>query len=170
MAGEAPRSPGRRDRGRIRRLALGAALLVGVAACGDDDGSAVSEDVRGAQPAPRSTELEPGVFDQLPRFPGSEAISERSEEDGVVAQSFEVAGQLPDTILDFYETSLVGWEPLGREQLGAASERGRWRQGAMVLTVSAAEAPTLDDGPDVERPSAQYSLSLDLRAGAASEG
>ncbi len=139
-------------------LVLTGALLVG--ACGDD----AEQRGSGAQPAPGTETLEQGLFDEIPRFPRSEPLGPRSEEAGVVAQSFRARDASPQQILDFYTGNLEGWnlvtppQPPGET---ASTLRGEWAREQWLLTITASPAPTVEgDNATAIVAYSQYSLSL----------
>lgn len=160
----------RSTKGQVAMAVLAAVALVG-AGCGDDD--EVQRGV-GDQPAPGTDTFEQGLFDEVPRYPRSGPLGPRSEaeESDVVAQSFAGIDVLPEDLLAFYAQELPvaapPWEQLrGPEQIGAGTWRGTWVRDAWQLTVSAQEAPSLDDalGPDAAQGTfySQYSLTLEPR-------
>lgn len=115
-----------------------------------------------AQPAPDATVFRGGAFDQLPRYPRSDALGPASEASQVVVQSFAVPNAQPRQILDFYARELQSWttvEPV--TQVGDQAFRGSWEQRGRRLRVSAAPAPTVDpSAPKPDAPTVQYSLQL----------
>lgn len=132
---------------------LAVALTLVLAACG-------SERVRGpeAQPGPGVTSIVEGQFDKLPHYPRSNPVNERTEEDGVTVQTFQVENANAEQILDFYARSLPGWDQVeAPHQVGVGTYRGVWQRGDRRLTVSAGRAPTLAEGDAVV---SQYSLRL----------
>ncbi|HEX6237278.1 MAG TPA: hypothetical protein VFZ68_08790 [Acidimicrobiales bacterium] len=140
-----------------------AAALVAAAAsaaftgCGDD-----SDDSNGAQPVPGATAFEEGVFDDLPRYPGSVAVSDPAIEDDVTSQTFTVEAPTPQRVISYFARELdeAGWtvveEPTqrGAEQ----THRGVWQREGERLVVSTTLFRSADEaGAD---PITQYSLSL----------
>lgn len=145
----------------LRRL-LTAAALAGVflAGCGGDgDGTAAGGPE--AQPAPGVTTFQEGDFEGIP-LPGlSTPVSERVEEDGVVAQSFEVRNTPSEELLEYYEDALSEYEVVEPpEELGVGTYRGRWLFEGRELTVVAQTAETLEDNPGAPEVITQLSLSL----------
>lgn len=152
---------------------LAAIVVLGLVGCGDDDTAETQQGAErgvGAQPAPRTDTFEQGLFDELPHPPRSEPLGTRSEKRDVVSQSFRVRDSLPDEVLAFYEQRLAGeWAELeDPQQIGAGPTwRGVWERDNWELTVSATEAPTLNETADPEAALgnvfSQYSLSLSPR-------
>lgn len=138
----------------------GIALAIVAVGCGGgtDDRST------GAQPSPDVTTFEPGIFDEIPRHPRSEPLSERNEKDGVIAQSFSARDVRPSGVLEFYENSLEGtWDLSSQPQeIGVDTYRGTWTRDTWTLTVSATPAQTVDADPAAAQGTyfSQYSLSL----------
>lgn len=140
---------------RARRAALLGALavLLVLPAC-------ASGSTGDTQPAPGVTTFRGGAFDQLPRYPRSDAVGRPAEEGDVVSQSFSVPGAAPADILGFYEDRLQGWllvEPI--EEVGDDVYRGTWSRDGRHLMVSASPAPTLEPASP-PRPITQYNLQL----------
>jgi len=143
--------------GRPAPLALLFAVTLAAGACGG------AESDEGTQPAPGVTTVEQGLFDDIPRFPRSEPLAPRHEENAVVAQSFRAFGATPRGVLEHYVGSLPGWdlvEPI--TQTGTTDYRGRWVRGGWSLLVTAGPAPTTSDAnqADIPEPHTQYSLTL----------
>lgn len=135
-----------------------AALLLG--ACGDGDGGGGGSSPE-AQPAPDVTTFAEGDFEGIPLPGRSTPVSERVEEDGVVARSFEVRNLPPEELLDFYVEALAEHEVLEEpEEIGVGTRRGRWDVDGRELTVVGQLAETLDDNPGAPEVLTQLSLSL----------
>lgn len=139
----------------LRAVLFAAALFgaIGLSACGNDER-------RETQPSPDVTTFTSGEFDDLPRPPRSEEAGERTEVDGVVAQSFLVENTSPAAVLEFYrttfaETGVAVVSP--PEQIGVGTWRGMWRVGDRDLLVSATQAPTTTESDKVQ---SQFSLEL----------
>ena len=131
-------------------LALTVAVFAVIAAaCGADD-------TREAIPA-RGGEFVEGVFDDLPRPPRTAPLGERTAEEDVVSQSFEVRNMSSRQVLDFYVDNLDEWETTGVENIGAGTYRGTWTTEDHELIVSSTSAPTLSEDDEAR---AQLSLSL----------
>lgn len=138
-----------------------ALALAAVGACGDDD---VGPE---AQPAPGVTVFAEGDFGTIPLLPRSEPVGTRSEQGGVVAQSFRLRNAQPQSVFDFYRERLEPeWtlieepHPLGEAE--NPSFRGIWHRGQQRLVVSVASADALGSGPgESDDPQIQYSLSLE---------
>lgn len=133
------------------------ALALAATGCGE------VESRQGTQPAPGVTTFEQGAFDDIPRFPRSEPLGSRSEKAGIVAQSFRAFGATPRAVLEYYVSSLPGWdqvEPI--TQTGTTDFRARWAKDGWALLVTSAPAPTTSDGnpADAPEPRTQYSLTL----------
>jgi hypothetical protein len=149
---------------------IGAVLVLGLGACGDDGEETRTERGIGAQPAPGADTFEQGLFDGLPHPPRSDPLGPRTEKADVVSQSFQVRDSLPVDVLAFYEQHLTGeWgERQDPRQIGAGPTwKGVWVRDTWELTVSATEAPTLNQTTDPEAALnnvfSQYSLSLSPR-------
>lgn len=143
-------------------LLLALILAIGGAGCGADDTSP------SAQPAPGVTTFAEGEFGSIPVMPQSEPIGERSDTEGVVAQSFKLRNGSPQAVYDFYADALAPEWTLVEEwhALGGAenpSYRAIWHKGQDRLVVTAAAAPTAAAGGAGESadPVVQYSLSLE---------
>ncbi len=137
-------------------LAVVAAVLLG--ACASEEPDPV------AQPAPDVTTFERGLFDDLPRFPRSEPLGPRNEEDGVIARSFKVPGAAPEQVLEFYRHALEeNWTMLAPvERLGVGTFRADWLSDDYRLRVSATRESELDSRQDASNTVvAQYSLTLE---------
>lgn len=149
-----------------------AVAVLGMGGCGDDDTTESQQGAErgiGAQPAPGTDTFEQGLFDEIPHPPRSEPLGTRSEKQDVVSQSFKVRDSLPDEVMAFYTQRLAGeWTTVTEaQQIGAGSTwRGVWARDNWELTVTATEAPTVDDTADPEAALgnvfSQYSLSLSL--------
>lgn len=134
---------------------LAAALFVAVslAACGDDRSKGPE-----TQPAPDVTRFVEGEFDQLPRYPRSDAVGDRNEKDGVTARTFKARNATPQQVLEFYASQLKGWHQVeAPREIGSAAYRGVWTKDGRRLTVSATPAPGVSESDEVV---SQYSLSL----------
>lgn len=142
----------------IRSARLLVALLLVITGCGDDDGGAV-DDVE-AQPSPDVTAFQEGDFDGIPLPPLAEEAGTRSEEEGVVVQSFFVRNRTPEDILRFYEEQLDA-EVVAPPRSTGPSWRGIWLLDGRRLLVSALPAPTAD-GAEVERSDVVTQMSLEL--------
>lgn len=140
-------------------VALALAQTGALAACGDGERPE-------AQPVEDGAAFDEGVFGELPRFPKSTPLGEVARSEATVSRSYRATMATPDTVLDFYEESLVDWQVVeAPRQIGAGSTmRGVWRNGPLELTVSATEAPTVPeeaaDSGDARALVSQYSLSL----------
>ena len=116
----------------MRRLALLFTVLTLVlVGCGSDD------DSDEAQPNPDDAQFSEGVFDDIPLMPTSEEISERTEREGVVSQSFTIRGDTPLGVMEWYEDSLAGeWTNVTpATETGVDSYRSRWSAQERVLTI-----------------------------------
>lgn len=119
-----------------------------------------------AQPAEDEPIFVQGDFGEIPIHPLAEEAGERSEEDGVVAQSFEIRNTSRDALFSWYDERLEGWTqeeaPHALGEAENASFRARWTRGDRRLIITVSEAPrTATDGgtgPDLVL---QYSLSLE---------
>jgi hypothetical protein len=138
---------------RTRTPVLLAVLLV-LAGCGDDDGGAA--DGTEAQPAPDVTVFQEGDFDGIPLPPLADEAGERSEQDGVVVQSFFVRNRTPEDVLRFYEEQLDG-EVVTSPEANGDAWRGTWLRDGRQLLVSAVPAPAAGDDEVVTQMSLELS-------------
>jgi len=143
----------RRDIRRLRRTAaavvlLAAAATLTLAACGggsntDESGAATP----GAQPQGGGGFL-PTQVANLPVPGGAKRLSPAAEQDGVWAESFDVAGLSPAGTMQFYTQNLTGdWRPAERPAVIAACTspavragdtcRGVWTTPTLRLEVMA---------------------------------
>lgn len=134
--------------------------LVGatVVACGDGDPGGPD-----AQPLPDATTFDEGDFDQIPRYPGSQAVSGVATQGDTVVQSYSVTNVPPDEVLAFFQAQLAEWQVVDQvDAIGPDAYRGRWQRQDALLEVSAALAPGLEqnDAADQQRRITQYSLTL----------
>lgn len=146
-----------------RRPLIVVLLLAGavLGACGSDDGS---RDRGDAQPAPGVTTFADGDFADIPLPPRAEPAGERSEQQGVVVQSFFVRDRTAEEVLQLYGTYFEGEGVatlLPPEPFGNDAWRGRWLLDGRELLVSAAPAPSVDDG-EVEHADVVTQMSLEL--------
>lgn len=149
----------------VRRLAafvlLGALALVGLASC-EDPGDPGAEPE--AQPGPDISVFAQGAFGEVPVVPDSVTISERTEEEGTVAQSFLVPDRQPSFVMDFYQDALDDWTVVSKpEPVGPDALRASWLFQGRVLTVSASPAPAGEEaieGAGEAEILTQYSLEL----------
>ncbi len=125
--------------------------LVAGTACGASDRRDAT------QPAPDVSYFTEGDFEGLPRYPRSEAVSERTEKDGFVTRSFAVRNARPRQVLEWYADQLDQW-PMTEaiHQVGATDYRAAWLKEGRRLQISAAPAP----GTEAGDPAVQYSLVL----------
>lgn len=140
----------------------GVALAVFAVGCG----GGTDDRTTGAQPSPGVTTFEPGNFDEIPRHPRSEPLGERSDKEGVIAQSFSARDVRPSGVLEFYENRLENtWNLVSQPQeIGVDTYRGTWAKDNWILTVSATPAQTVDPDPAAQGTYfSQYSLSLARR-------
>lgn len=120
-------------------LALAAALSLAAVGCGDDDGTAATG-ATGAQPDAVSDEFRSDALADIPVPSAAQAINAPTENDGAVAQSYEIPGRTPAQVLDEFTTDLAGagWtlavEP---EEVGATGVNGEWTKDGEVLEISA---------------------------------
>ena len=138
-------------------------LLAGAAlgACGSDDDTRDGGD---AQPAPDVTTFAAGDFGEIPLPPLAEPAGERSEQQGVVVQSFFVRNRTAEEVLELYRTYFEGEGVatiLPPEPFGNDAWRGRWLLDGRELLVSATPAPSVDGG-EVEHADVVTQMSLEL--------
>ncbi|MGH9039790.1 MAG: hypothetical protein ACRDZ3_06130 [Acidimicrobiia bacterium] len=148
------------------------AFVTGACANGDDSGGPTrsqsgAERAIGDQPAPGVSTFEQGLFDEIPRYQPSEPLGPRSEETDVVAQSFRARDVKPVELLAFYQARLEPrWERLEEpRRIGVGNTwQGAWGLDRWRLTISATEAPALEEatGPAAAQATfhTQYNLSL----------
>ena len=143
---------------RARPLLVCLALVI--AACGGDD----VESDPAAQPAPDVTTFEQGDFSGIPVPPLAEEAGTRTEENGIVTQSFFVRNRTPDEILEFYATYFrnegvqVIREPAN---VSGVTWRGWWLLDDRELLISAIPAPTAE-GAETEHADVVTQMSLEL--------
>ena len=147
--------PSRRSLHMAMAAAMTSAVLLG---CGGDG------DPLETQPAPDVSTFEAGRFDDLPLHPRSDAIGTRSEEDGVITQSYGTRGATTREVLAFYEDVLPdrGWTQVGQvEETGTAAHQGDWSSEGWSLRVSATDGSQLEFGGESSNEVlTQYSLVL----------
>lgn len=151
------------DPGRSGLIALCAALVMVVAACGDG-GSAGSPVARRDRTTVATTTRPPftGDLADLPRPDGSRPVGDGSARGRYATQSYEVDGMTPEAILDFFAEALPerGWtEAEAPRRNGTAAFEGGWVQADHHLRVTAVEAGGLGDA-DGSTPPTQFSLEL----------
>jgi hypothetical protein len=134
----------------VRRLLapIGVVIVLACAACG-------SGGRPHAQPAPGATGFHAGSFDELPRYPGSDPLEPTQDSGGVETRSFKADGTGPEQVVRWYVAHLEGWHQDGAVHSDHESWIGEWNDGAHVLRVTAAPAPTLG-GPETVQYSLQY--------------
>lgn len=119
-------------------LVFAAALSLAALGCGDDDGGGTA--ATGAQPDAVSEEFRPDALADIPVPGAAEAVNAPTDEDGMVAQSYEIPGRTPAQVLDEFTVDLAeaGWtlavEP---EQVGSTGVNGEWTKDGEVLEISA---------------------------------
>ena len=141
---------------RLIGWALSLVLLVVLpVACTNGDNS----DPIDAQPAPGVSTFKPGGFDDLPRYRGSTEAGSRSEDGGVISQSFFAEGTDPQLIIDFYRSELQGWDFSGERDVGngLTAEFTETGEDGRRLEVSATRSAEDATGVDA---AVQYSLVL----------
>lgn len=147
--------------GRARASVVAGVLAVALlGGCGDDD---VPEEGVEAQPAADEATFVAGDFGDIPLPPLAEPAGERSEIDGVVAQSYFVRNRTPADVLEFYVEQLAerGFEIVVPPDGSRDNRRGTWLVDGRELLVSATPAPTAEGG-EVERSEVVTQLSLEL--------
>lgn len=120
---------------RVRRVLVVTLTVLAAAAAA----FACSDEAGPTQPAPHATAFEPGVFDSLPVYPRSDPLSDRADENGVVARSYRAVGVLPETIIDYYDTQLsaAGWQRSAAQPQQGFVRRGDWIMDDYKVEVSA---------------------------------
>jgi hypothetical protein len=134
-------------------LLASVALALAAAACGDDD-------VEEAQPVPGAASFGEGGFDDLPRYPGAEAVSDPTVEDDVTSQSYTIATATPDQVFDQLadDLSAAGWSAAEEPETGADDTfRGVWQRDDQEVVLS---ATTFADPDGTDEETTQYSYSL----------
>lgn len=153
------RSP-RRSRHFARgRAAVGALIFVAAigAGCSSDDPAVIEDDAAlpGNEPeiiddgatAPGDASIVPGTggdpdtanadFEGIRLYPGSDPVGSKTTEDGVVSQSFSVAGSDPNVVLSHFVNTLSGWEQTGVDDIGEGLRTEFRSPDGQVLEVSA---------------------------------
>lgn len=121
-------------------VALLAALALAASGCGDDDDAPATSGETGAQPDAVSEDFQPDALADVPVPSAAQAINAPTEQDGVVAQSYEIPGRTPAQVLDEFTVDLAdaGWtlavEP---EPVGSTGVNGEWTKDGEVLEISA---------------------------------
>ena len=142
-----------------RRLpALVAVAALTLAACGDDaegdtdtdiDTDVVAdEEQQDAQPTPGSAGFTEGDFDDIPIARGATEISEKTERDGAISQSFTATATSPEQIMEFYTSQLaeLGWQEVEAvRETGTDSLAAAWVSGNDRLEISALLAQGVED-------------------------
>lgn len=119
-----------------------------------------------AQPAEDAPVFVEGDFGTIPIHPLAEEAGTKTQEDGVVAQSFTIRNTSTDDLFAWYHARLSGWtQETAPQVLGgaeAASWRATWTRGEQRLIVTVSEAPeTATEGGAEPEVLLQYSLSLE---------
>ncbi len=147
---------------RLRRLvrALTVGVLFVAAACGatEETPTTGSEYVPG-----RNVEGDEWV-NGIPLYPQAEALNERTEKDGVIAQSFATDRVSPRRLIAWFETELArdDWAAIqGPYSIGRNAYRGRWIKDRSELLVSTALGPQIDELRGVGDRATQFSLTLE---------
>lgn len=154
----------RHSHARLRCTAtIGALLLlvvVGLGGCGSDGAPAGDR----GEVVPLAFE---GRFDQVPRAPLSDPVGSLSEKDGVTTQSFEIRGNTPKQVMDFYENVLPpqGWTAsMAPTPSGTTAYKSEWVTDTWKLRLTANSATGLGSNTDItEAVRSQYSLELSRR-------
>lgn len=139
------------------RVGIVVSLVVALgAACGGAD-----EERQDAQPAPDVDTFQRGVFEDLPRLPGSEPFGPRSEDGDIVARSYRLTGWTPIYVIDFYEVELplLGWRETQPMFRADSEARGDWVSEEWRLEVSATSIPDRR-AESADQRVTQYSLVL----------
>ena len=156
--------PLRRSHTQVRSTSAIAALLLLVGmvlgSCGSGD-AATSE----------REEVVPvvfeGRFDQLPRAPLADPVGTLSEKNGVTTQSFEIRGNTPKQVMEFYEKVLTaqGWTAsLAPTPSGPSAYKSEWVNDEWKLRLTSNSATGLGgDTNPTESVESQYSLELSRR-------
>lgn len=120
-------------------------LLAG--AC-SDDGATTGPQPGGAVPGPEVSIFTAGTFDDIRLPRGATEISEKTERDGAIAQSFALEATSPVQTMEFFSRTLPedGWALLDEpESTGTDSIAGSWARDGRRLDVSALLAQGLED-------------------------
>lgn len=129
-----------------------AVAALSLTACGDDaEGDAdvvADEEQQDAQPTPGSAGFTEGDFDAIPIARGATEVSEKTEREGAVTQSFTATATSPQEIMEYYSSQLpeLGWqevEPV--RETGTDSLAAAWVQGGDRLEISALLAQGVED-------------------------
>jgi hypothetical protein len=143
----------------MRRAFLIAGVLVLASACGNG-----SSDDPAVQPSPDVTTFADGDFAGIPLPPLGEEAGQRSEEDGIVTQSFFVRNRTPEAVLDFYADYFRSQDIdviTPPRSVGGATWRGWWFVDGRELLVTALPA-SATGGAETERADVVTQMSLEL--------
>jgi hypothetical protein len=141
-------------RGTRTAVGLLASLALAAAACGGGD------DVAKAQPVPGAASFDEGGFDELPRYPGAEAVADPTVENDVTSQSYTIATATPDRVFEQLADDLgaAGWTAVEEPETGADDTfRGVWQRDDQEVVLS---ATTFADPDGTDEETTQYSYSL----------
>ena len=150
----------------VRRTLVPALVLLlvaaaALAACGSSEDPGFDQADPGAVGAGQPFA---GRFDDLPLPARSDPIGSRSEQGGVVTQSYEVSGSTREDVMAFYEGALpdLGWEVLkAPKPSGTSTTQAEWTTGDLILRITANGASGLGGDHDpTEAVRTQYSLML----------
>lgn len=124
-------------------------VTLGLIGCGADSNVVAPGGAPGdAQPTPGASFYTSGTFDDIPLPRGATEIGTKTEEDGVITQSFSVTATGPDLVMDFFVGELAdrGWvSVVPVEARGADTLFGAWERDGRRLEVSAGPAPGIAD-------------------------
>lgn len=129
----------RPNRPRHVGVALAVVVILAFAGCGGDDPPPDAD--QGAVPDVADTGFAPDAFDDVTIPAGATPVNAATEEDGVVAQTYEITGRSPEQVLSDFAASLPGegWDvAMPPEPSGTQGWRGEWVRDDEVLTISAA--------------------------------
>ena len=141
----------------LRRPLVTLSLFIALAATSASCRSAHED----SQPAPRVTTFARGLFDEIPRLPGTSSLGARSEKNEIVTQTFRVEGRDPHQVIEFYDSRLPsnGWLRASPAYREPSTNRADFVRDDYRLEVSSALI-TNAGSDDADAVASQYSLVL----------
>ena len=137
-------------RARIRTGPVVLVVFAISAACGQGGGGSAAP----------SRPVDPAVFGDLPRLPGSQVHTDLAVTNGGIVRTYRIPEQSPREIIEFYGARLPGWWPTGDpSRLLWPTLKVDWLRADLILTVTAsASAPS--EGDATEGEASLYTLAL----------
>lgn len=108
-------------------------------------------------------DFDQGTLDGLPRLNDSRELTEATEADGGISQSFGVTETTPLQVVRFYRAELpgMGWEQISTaDGLEGGALRARWWRGELLLEINAGFERATDTGVATDEPMVRYTLVL----------